>query len=117
MITGGKHLARFGASYPKLWAMFADTVVTQRRKQILLRSVDTRVFAQPGVCTLCDGSMYAFQVEFDLCPGRRRQHLLPHHSDLLEARRDLLVVQLQPPVLQVALRGCEASKHSRNRSG
>lgn len=100
--------------------MFADTVVTRSREQTLLRSVDTRVWfffvTQPGVCTLCDGSVYALQVEFDLCPARRCQHLLPHQRDLLEARRDLLVVQLQPPVLQVALRGCEASKHGRNES-
>lgn len=58
--------------------------------------------------------MYAFQVEFDLCPGRGGQHLLPHQSDILEAGRDLLVVQLQPPALQVALCDCEAEKHSRN---
>lgn len=85
--------------------MFADTMGSWSREQTLLRSVDTH-----GVCTLCDGSMYAFQVEFDLCPGRRRQHLLPDQSNLLKAWRDLLVVQLQAAVLQVALRGCEASK-------
>lgn len=69
-----------------------------------------------GVFTLCDGSMYAFQVEFDLDPGWRRQHLLPHQRDVLEARRDLFVVELQAPVLQVALRGCEVSKNSRGAS-
>lgn len=57
-------------------------------------------------CTLCDSSMYDLWVKFDLRPRRSSQHLFPDQSDLLQTRSDFFVVQLQTPVLQIALWSC-----------
>lgn len=48
------------------------------------------------------------RVHFDLCPVGGSQHLLPDKSDVFKAGGDFIVVQLQPLVLQTALRRCDS---------
>lgn len=45
-------------------------------------------------------------VKLDLWPAGGAEHFLPDESDVLKTGRDLLIIQLQPPALEVALRGC-----------
>lgn len=56
-------------------------------------------------------------VKLDLWPAGGAEHFLPDESDVLKTGRDLLIIQLQPPALEVALRGCShthAHTHTHN---
>lgn len=59
------------------------------------------------IFTLSQSSVDDLHVHLDLGPVRGRQHLLPDQSDLFQTRRDFVVVQLQPLVVEAVLRRCK----------
>lgn len=106
------HIFSLWTVYIKLWPIFARTCwfwENNISKKCWYRYLCSQI------CTFRNSSMYGLCIEFDLCPPRSTQHFLPDKSDVLQARSDFLVVQLQALVLEIALWGYKC-KHTGNTS-